>query len=134
MFAMIKAVHLLALVLALGGGIARLTLGPVAMKHPEARAVIAPVLARFATLHYAGLILLWLSGLWLYGAGYLGGGLGPAFHAKMAAVVALTGISATVWVRTRRGTPFAPPRARLLGQITVGLACLAVIFAALAFG
>ena len=133
MITLVKTVHLLALVLALGSGITRLILGPVAMKHAEIRPTVGPILNRFASLHYLGLILLWVTGLWLYAARYLGADLGWSFHAKLTSAIVLSGIALFVWGKSRSVKPLPPARGRVLGMISVGLAILTVYFATITF-
>lgn len=133
MIALVKTVHILALVLALGAGLTRLTLGRVMATQGEARPYLGPIMARFTNLNYLGLILLWISGLALVALTYSSTSLGWAFHVKMVAVVAMTAIAATGWVQAKRGKPFPPKLSRPLGQATVALAVSAVLLATLAF-
>lgn len=133
MIILVKSLHLLALVLALGSGVARLVLAGAILRDPASRPTLAPLLGRFTGFIHGGLSLLWVTGIWLYVSGYLGADLGWAFHAKMTAVFLLTAIAIMSWLRARSGRPFPLPFARTLGRIMVASGAAAVVFATLAF-
>lgn len=79
-----------------------------------------------------GIILLWLSGLWLYLGYYAGTGLGWAFHAKLGVAAMLLLIAAAItFINARSRSRSVAPSAWLpilgmstsiLTLLTVGLA------------
>jgi hypothetical protein len=99
---------------------------------PKELLALRPLLARSALV---AIILLWLTGLWLYFDAYSGIGLGWAFHAKLACAALLLAAITVVNIvagRTARGTP--PPS--WLPQLHVAtriLLVLAVAFAVFVF-
>ncbi len=127
----IKILHLLAMALALGAGVSRLLLAPIAAREPT----LAPGMAQLAKVTYHGIALLWLTGLWLWIARYGGSfQLGGGFHLKLTAVVLLTALAlVTIW-RQRAGRPFAPATGRRIGMVMIASAVVAVIGAVWSFG
>lgn len=131
--------HFTGLSLGIGGGMANLLLGLRASRTtmPEAAGVLrgmAPVYARVETL---GLALLWLSGLFLLAWSGLNALTIPAFQAKLAFVVLLTGISVIARITARNavkaGLQPKPGRIRAMGVATLTSAFIALGFAVLAF-
>lgn len=132
-------VHFTGLALGIGGGLANLLLGLRASRTtmPEAAGVLramAPVYARVAT---AGLALLWLSGLLLLAWGGLNALTIPAFQAKLAFVLLLTGVSVLARITARNavkaGLQPKPGRIRAFGVATLTSAFIALGFAIVAF-
>ncbi len=131
----LKVLHLLSLVAALGAGGARLILGQYLASTPDAAPALVPPMKRLATINYAGILGLWLTGaplwLWLYGGRFdLGGG----FHLKLLAVVILTALAGYAYLRTAQSRPLPMPVARRVGLATFASGVVAVIGAAWAFG
>jgi hypothetical protein len=134
-----KFLHFIGMALGIGGGLSNLLLGYRASRAtmPEAAVVLramAPVYARVAT---AGLALLWLSGLYLLAWSGLNALTIPAFQAKLAFVVLLTGLSvlarSTARNAVKAGLQPKPGRIRAMGVATLTSAFIALAFAILAF-
>jgi uncharacterized membrane protein len=135
----LKALHLLGLVVALGFGLANI----VAMQRtpiaPEAaRPTMAALMKLNSRIAFAGIVLLWLTGLWLYFSKYSGATLGGAFHAKLTVVVVLTVLATYAqWLILCAERSGAPPPAnimRLIGRSVPALAVAAVVLAVIVFG
>lgn len=129
----LKTLHLLGLVLGLGFGLANIV---IMQRLPATAEAMRPALMQLQKLNsriaFAGVILLWVSGLWLYYAKYAGTGLGGAFHAKLALVVVLTVLAAYAqWLLLRAGSPPPANIMRMIGRtvpaLAAGAAALAVI-------
>jgi hypothetical protein len=74
---------------------------------PKELLALRPLFARTAL---AAIVLLWLTGLWLYVDAYAGVALGWAFHAKLgAAVLLLAAIIAVNLIARRTAAGTAPP-------------------------
>ena len=137
MLLLAKFLHFLGLMLAAGAGFgsmvtARQIRRTVGVPTPQL-AALRPI---FAGLALAGVVLLWLTGLWLYIGKYAGGPLGPAFHAKLtvaALLLVVAGIIMLVGRRNKnRGLP-PPPWLPILGMTTPILTLLAVALAVYVF-
>jgi len=95
---------------------------------PKELLALRPLFARTALV---AIVLLWLTGLWLYAAAYMGAPLGWAFHAKLGAAVLLLVAIIAVNVVARRTAAGAPPPA-WLPQLHVATRILLVLAVALA--
>lgn len=132
MIATLKIVHFLALAVGLGGGVANAVMAAMGGK---AREVVGPMQARIGQLGFGAVVLLWLTGLWLFASGQTLGTVGLMFWLKILAVLVLTAAAVANQLARRRLPPEQyAARAPVLGQIMGISATLAVIFAVLAFG
>lgn len=92
MFEILKTVHLLSIgMVALA--VSNAILGPMSARAPDAaQPTIASVMKLFGRIGRAGLLLLWISGLWMvfdrYGGNF--GAMPTVFHWKLAFVVLAT--------------------------------------------
>jgi hypothetical protein len=95
---------------------------------PKELLALRPLFARTAL---AAIVLLWLTGVWLYAEAYAGAALGWAFNAKLGTAVLLLAAITVVNVvagRTAAGTP--PPA--WLPQLHIATRILLVLAVALA--
>ncbi|MEM1130212.1 MAG: hypothetical protein AAGH83_06790 [Pseudomonadota bacterium] len=130
-----KWLHLLAFGAAFGGGTAALILGYYATRHGEAATVLRPAVAPVTFAVRTGIVLLWLTGLWMWIAGYGAAiDLGWAWWLKLAAVLALTHLAFWSYRRAKTGRALSPDRARLVGFASLTLAAFAVLMALVVFG
>ena len=112
MLVVAKFLHIFGLMLGAGAGLGSMA---VARQIRQAAGEPSPQLMAlrpyFARMALIGIVLIWLTGLWLYIVGYQGAPLGPAFHAKLTAAALLLGVVVAINVVTARarsaGTP--PP-------------------------
>ena len=132
MLATLKILHLLALAIGLGGGIANLMIGRMA--GPEGAPVTRPIQKRIGRMAFGGLILLWITGLWMLSLSYTLGDLALWFWVKMLVVLAMTAAAVTAQVALLRPGPDTPAKLRKLGLMVSTAAALAVVFAVLSFG
>ena len=95
---------------------------------PQELLALRPLFARTAL---AAIVLLWLTGLWLYADAYAGVGLGWAFHAKLGAAALLLAAIIAVNVIARRTAAGAAPPA-WLPQLHMATRILLVLAVALA--
>ena len=133
MIVALKTIHLLALAVALGCGVARLILMIAARRLEAGPGPFALPQRWLAHLTAGGVALLWLSGLALWGIAYGFADLGPAFVMKLAAATLLLILAGYGWGRMMAGRPPAPRLAFSLvrGSVLTGLA--AVLLAVSAF-
>jgi uncharacterized membrane protein len=134
----LKALHLLGLVMGLGFGLANIVVMQRMASQPEAaRPALAGLMKLNSRIAFGGVILLWLTGLWLYFTKYAGSALGGAFHAKLTLVVVLTALAAYaqwLFVRsTHTGTPPPANTMRLIGRTVPVLALAAAALAVVTF-
>jgi len=130
--------HFLGLALGLSTSFANMVMGALIAKAPPAeKAVLGrfpPVMSRVGG---GGLVLLWATGLTLVFTKWGGFGSLPwQFHAKLTAVVLLTGVVGYVHAlqaKAGRGDMAAAARIPSVGKVATVLAIVAVIFAVLAF-
>lgn len=124
--------HYVGFALAFGGGAAALVLMTRAKADPAAAAHIRPAIRPIATMGFAAIGLLWLTGIpmWIgrYGASM---DLGTSWHLKLAAAVVLTALAGTAWGRMQAGRPLPPPVARavLIAQLAAALTTIAAAIA-----
>jgi hypothetical protein len=133
MIVALKTIHLLALAVALGGGVARLMLMAAARRSDTGAGPFALPQRWLAHLTTGGVAVLWLTGLALWGIVYRFADLGPAFVMKLAAATLLLILASYGWGRMMTGRPPAPPLAFSLvrGSVLTGVA--AVLLAVSAF-
>lgn len=130
--------HFLGLALGLSASIASLLVGRMmATATANDRAVLArvpPVTGRAGDI---GLVLLWISGLALVFTRWGGfGSLPGMFHAKLTAVVVLTGLvgfTHALQKRARLGSTSAPATLATVGRAILLLGVAIVVLAVLAF-
>jgi len=135
----LKTLHLLGLVLGLGFGLANIAIARRMPATPEAaRPELMQLQKLYSRVAFAGVILLWISGLWLFYAKYLDADLGGAFHAKLALVVVLTVLAAYAqWLLLRAGQTGSQPPAntmRMISRAVPALAATSAVLAVIAFG
>ena len=137
MFMLMKFLHFLGLVLGAGAGLGSMVVARQIRQSPGAPVpqlmALRPV---FARVSLAGVLLLWVTGLWLYLAVYRGTPLGGGFHAKLAFATLLLAAGITInVVISRARAAGAPPPAWLpkLGMAMPVLALGAVAFAVYVF-
>ncbi|QPC86986.1 hypothetical protein GA830_09755 [Mesorhizobium sp. NBSH29] len=136
MHAFIKFLHIFALMLGAGAGFGQLI---IARRLRAADGQLKPELMAlrpiFARLGLAGIVLIWLTGLWLYLGFYAGSNLGAAFHIKLLLATALLAISITGAVVMARAKAGSRPPAWLptLGMASGPLLLLAVALAVYIF-
>ncbi|MGV6812184.1 MAG: hypothetical protein ACWA47_08055 [Brevirhabdus sp.] len=131
----VKLVHILAFCVAVGGGVASMILGIRAARSDDAaRLALRGGMKAIGTGSFFAIIVLWLTGLWLWGGVYgFGAALGGLFHAKLAAVVGITVLVSFNFAVPRIGKAVAPKTARALGASTLALAIIAIALALMVF-
>ncbi|MDW4550411.1 hypothetical protein R5H32_13700 [Defluviimonas sp. D31] len=133
MIAILKIVHLLALSVGLGGGVATLIVRWTAAKADPALG--GRIALRISRAGFLAVLVLWATGIALATRAEADGlTLGLFFWLKIAAAVVLTGAMLTLQVRALRPGPEVAALARLLSPLMLGASTLAVVFAVLAFG
>lgn len=132
MLATLKILHFLALAIGLGGGLANLVIGQMA--GAEGAPVTRPIQKRIGRIAFGGLLLLWITGLWMVSLSYALGDLPLWFWIKMLVVLAMTAAAVTAQLALLRPGPDTPAKLRKLGLIVSGAATLAVVLAVLSFG
>lgn len=133
----LKIIHLLAVATGVGFGVAGLLIaGWVAGKPPAQMPMVPMIRMRLGQLGFISLLVLWITGLWMYFAHYETVTMPIAFHLKLGAATLLLLISATlqvVMLRAKRaGTP-PPPFAAGAAKVATASALLALILAVIAF-
>lgn len=133
-----KLLHILMAVSGVGFGLAALLIGLAAAgKPPAENPLLGPLRIRFSRISFVSLLLLWLSGLWLYGGRYGGAEVPALFWVKIGAVVLLTlaaGTGQWMLLRAARGGPPPNPATMMrLSRAGAGFAVLALILAVLTF-
>lgn len=134
-----KMIHMLALAVGVGGGVANLiAMRQLALAEGPARAALAVSMRHVGQAAALALILLWVSGVAMSSALYNSWAALPLlFWAKIAAVVALTAVSGTAQVLTfwgmARKSPPDPALMAKLGKTGVALALITTVLAVLAF-
>jgi len=132
MLAALKILHILALAIGLGGGVVNLVIGHMAGE--DGAPVTRPIQKRIGRMAFGGLLILWITGIWMLALNYGLDDLALWFWVKMLVVLAMTAAAVTAQVALLRPGPETPAKLRKLGIIISGAATLAVIFAALSFG
>lgn len=140
MLVLLKAIHFLSFTVAIGAGISNLLLGArLTVFPPQAMPPLVGFRLFLGKLSTIGLILLWLTGIWMVTATH---GFGvfenSAILLKLAFVVVLTILSIvanmTVAKAKKLGTPPDASRMKRLGFGSQAMAILALILAIVAFG
>lgn len=140
MVELLKVIHFLSFSVAIGAGVANLTLGArLASFPPEAMPTLGGFRLFLGKLSTIGLVLLWITGILIIattnGAAAFDN---TSFLLKLAAVILLTGFSIlanlTVAQAKKAGTPPDATRMKHLGMGSQAMAILAVILAVIAFG
>ena len=139
MLELMRIVHFLSFSVAIGAGVSNLALGArMSGFPPQAMPQIGGYRLFLGNLSTICLILLWLTGIALIAA-TAGSGVfaNAAFLWKLAAVLALTGLSITAnltIIRAKKsGVPPDASRMRLLGFASLTMAGVALLLAVLAF-
>ncbi|WP_212525066.1 hypothetical protein [Actibacterium sp. MT2.3-13A] len=139
MITLLRLVHILAMAVGVGGGVANLiALRRMQAAEGPAKAALAGAMRQVGMAAALALALLWVSGLALVYARYDGWAALPLFFwAKIAAVVALTAVSGaaqvlTFWGMARKSPPDPALMARL-GKTGAALALTATALAVLSF-
>lgn len=130
--------HFLGLALGLSASIANLMVGRlIAAAAPGDRAVLARVPPVMGNVGGTGLILLWISGVALVFTRWGGFGTLPGlFHAKVTAVVLLTGLvgfTHALQKRARLGDTSAPAKLGQVGRVMLIVSVTIVVLAVLTF-
>jgi hypothetical protein len=135
-FWLLKSLHILALALGLGGGVANAIAARLARSRPEAAPAFGALQKRIGMVSVGALVVLWITGPWMAGLVY-GAALPLSFWLKMLAVLGLTAMTVLMQVEARRAARAAraPDAARMAGLgAGAGLfSILAVILAVISF-
>ena len=135
---MAKLLHLIGLLAGLGFGLANIViLLRLPQASPEARTALQALQKLNGRIAFGGIILLWISGIWLYYAAYAGVVLRWPFYVKIAVAVVLTIAAAYAqWMVLRAdisGKAPSPAMMRTLGMTVPFLAVVTVVLAIAAF-
>ncbi|WP_048646009.1 hypothetical protein [Nitratireductor soli] len=137
MLTFVKILHFFGLMLGAAGGLGGMM---VAIQAKRSQGAPAPALMalrpRFSTITLAGVLLLWLTGLWLWLVGYDGAFLSGAFIAKLIAAAFILAVAIAGFVAVKRAKPGTPPPAILqkLGPLAGLASYIAVALAVYVFG
>jgi multisubunit Na+/H+ antiporter MnhC subunit len=137
MFALMKTLHLFGLMLGAGGGMGSMM---VAIQAKRAGGPPAPALLslrkNFAMAALIGVLLLWVTGLWLWLVDYDGAMLGTVFALKILAAALILAILIAARIAMARTPAGSPPPAWLqrVGPLSGLLAYVAVALAVIVFG
>lgn len=136
MIAFMKILHLFGLMLGAGGGMGSAMVGIQASRAdgPPPPALLA-LRKNFALAALIGILLLWITGLWMWLVDYRDAWLGTAFALKLAAAAAILAILVAARLAMARTAPGSPPPGWLqrLGPVSGLLAYVAVALAVIAF-
>ncbi|WP_246225942.1 hypothetical protein [Chelativorans xinjiangense] len=131
-----KILHLFGLMLGAGGGLGSMMVGIQAKRAegPPPPALLA-LRKNFALAALTGVLLLWVTGLWMWLVDYSGAWLGTAFALKLLAAAAILAILIAARIAMARTAPGSPPPAFLqrLGPISGLLSYIAVALAVIVF-
>lgn len=135
---LLLAAHIIGLMMGAGGGFGSMITQREALKRPaDQAATLRSVGPALATFSFAGLIVMWVSGLALVFAKYGGFTAMPQmFWIKLIFVSMLTFAAIATQVlysQAKAGNSIAATRVPAFGQIAGISSILAVVFAALAF-
>lgn len=140
MVELLKIIHFLSFSVAIGAGVANLTLGARLASFPsEAMPPLGGFRLFLGKLSTIGLVLLWITGILMVAATNGTSTFeSPTFLLKIAAVIVLTIFSImanlTVSQAKKAGTPPDASRMKQLGIGSQAMAVLAIILAVFAFG
>jgi uncharacterized membrane protein len=134
-----KILHFLSLLL---GGAA--TIAPVILLRsvqktapPELPAAVPMTMRALGLTGLLAIILLWISGMAMYGSAFANSALGPWFVVKLIATTIVLVVSSTLNLRASRvargGTPFAPSTVQGLMMILRLSLLIAIVCAVFAF-
>lgn len=136
----LKLIHVLAFSAGFGGSIAGAVVGIRAGRADAAlRPTLGGIQATLGRIGFASIILLWITGLWMFFRDYHGdaAALGLSFAIKMLAVIVATIASfgaQYLGIRFRgRGLPPPMPLMKRIGQTTLLAVLIAIIFAVYTF-
>ncbi len=136
MLTFMKILHLFGLMLGAGGGLGSMMVGIQAKRAegPPPPALLA-LRKNFALAALTGVLLLWVTGLWMWLVDYSGAWLGTAFALKLLAAAAILAILIAARIAMARTAPGSPPPAFLqrLGPISGLLSYIAVALAVIVF-
>ncbi|MEX0344868.1 MAG: hypothetical protein AB3N20_08100 [Rhizobiaceae bacterium] len=133
---LVKLLHILALLLGIGVSVANLLISVLAEKGAFADERPLAMRPKFSRFGLAAVVLIWITGVWLYMDRWNGAELGPVFTLKLAAaallLLAIVSINvAGGWsARTSRPMPVAIQK---LGPLTLVLTLIAAITAVWVF-
>lgn len=139
MLELLKVIHFLSFSIAIGAGVSNLFLGArLAAFPPQAMAPLGEFRLLLGKLSTIGLILLWLSGIWMVVAtDSMAAPDNMAFLWKLVVVAVLTVLSiaanVTVFNARKVGAPPDAMRMKRLGFGSQAMAILALILAVIAF-
>ena len=136
MFTLMKILHLFGLMLGAGGGLGNMLLSIQAKRTEGPPPPAIPALRkRFAQVSLGGVVLLWLTGLWLWLVPYDAVTPGLAFSLKLVAAAIILGFGIVAQVAMARAQPGTPPPGfiRRFGPLVGLLAYVAVALAVIAF-
>ncbi|WP_163269175.1 hypothetical protein [Chelativorans alearense] len=136
MLTFMKILHLFGLMLGAGGGLGSMMVGIQAKRAegPPPPALLA-LRKNFALAALTGVLLLWVTGLWMWLVDYGGAWLGTAFALKILAAAAILAILIAARIAMARTAPGSPPPAFLqrLGPVSGLLSYIAVALAVIVF-
>lgn len=137
----LKLIHVLSFSVVFGGSIAAAIMGIRSTRtDPAARTAFAGVQVILGRIGLAAIVLLWISGLWMFYADYDGDAarLGVPFAIKILAVIVATVASLAaqyLGMRARRlGVPPPVDLMKRIGQTTLAALLVAIVFAVYTFG
>lgn len=132
-------IHLLSLVVGMGGGVANAVAGSMAAgADPAAAMTLGKLQSRIGDIGFVAIVLLWISGIWLV-LGYHGGfaELPSGFTTKFVGVVGLSAAVVAMHVvkrsAMRAGRPPNAGTMKLLGKIALLSATFTVAMAVVTF-
>ncbi len=133
MFETLKIIHLLSMAVGLGGGVANAIVGAkVGLTAPQ---LAGPVTLLIGRLGFAGLVLLWLTGIAMVAMAGGVAAMGAWFWVKMLAALMLTAAAVALQVATFTLPPERrAARVKPLGMVMLAGSVLSLVFAVLAFG
>lgn len=138
MFTILLFLHFVGLALGIGLPVANMMAMRLATAavSPEAATALRGLPPRLGPFSSGGLVLLWITGVWMLVTKWGDGSVPPTFWVKFVCVVLLTAVVGAIWVtmlQIRRGDRSVARRMPLLGMAASVLGLLAVLFAVMAF-
>ncbi|MEC9247066.1 MAG: hypothetical protein ABL311_02835 [Nitratireductor rhodophyticola] len=137
MLTFMKILHFFGLMLGAAGGMGGMLVAIQAKRSdgapPPGLLALRP---RFTLITLTGVVLLWLTGLWLWLVRYEGALLSTAFLLKLVAAAFILAVALLGFMAVRRGQPGTPPPAYLqrLGPLAGLASYIAVALAVYVFG
>lgn len=132
----IKFLHLLALMMGAAASIANLVIASKAITTDNGREALLALRPLFSRLGLLAVLLIWITGVWLYIERFGGAALGPVFTVKIiAAALLLFAIAAIniAGMRAKRSGRPVPGPIQKLGPATLLLTLIAVAAAVWVF-